>query len=50
MRLNMPVRFHSSLTMFVYLKGHAVLEYYLEVADAFECANDSMGPSVRTPE
>jgi len=50
MRLNMPLRFDASLTMFVYLKGHAVLEYYLDVADAFECANDSVGPSVRTTE
>jgi len=32
--------FHSSITMFVYLKGHHLLEYYFSVSDARIAAND----------
>jgi hypothetical protein len=32
--------FHSSITMFVYLKGHHLLEYYFSVSDARMAAND----------
>ncbi len=32
--------FHSSSTMFVYLKGHHLLEYYFAVSDVFAAAND----------
>jgi hypothetical protein len=31
---------HASLTMFVFLRGHHVLEYYFSVADAWLAAND----------
>jgi hypothetical protein len=34
--------FHSSITMFVYLKGHHLLEYYFSVPDARLAANDGM--------
>ena len=36
----MPRRFNSSFTMFVYLNGHHLLEYYFAVADTRRCAND----------
>jgi hypothetical protein len=29
--------------LFVYLKGHHLLEYYFSVADARACANDVQG-------
>jgi hypothetical protein len=32
--------FHASSTMFVYLRGHHLLEYYFSVADARIAAND----------
>lgn len=32
--------FHSSCTMFVYLKGHHLIEYYFAVSDARAAAND----------
>jgi hypothetical protein len=32
--------FHYSSTMFVYLRGHRLLEYYFSVADARIAAND----------
>ena len=32
--------FHASWTMFVYLKGHHLIEYYFAVADARVAAND----------
>ncbi len=32
--------FNSSFTMFVYLKGHDLLEYYFCVSDARMAAND----------
>jgi hypothetical protein len=32
--------FHSSITMFVYLRGHHLLEYYFSVPDARMAAND----------
>jgi len=32
--------FHSSSTMFVFLKGHHLLEYYFSMADARRAAND----------
>jgi hypothetical protein len=36
----MPRVFNSSFTMFVYLKGHHLLEYYFAVSDARIAAND----------
>ncbi len=36
----MFTRFHSSSTMFIYLKGHHLLEYYFSVSDARVAAND----------
>jgi len=38
--------FHSSSTMFVYLKGHHLLEYYFAVADARDAANDQHHASI----
>jgi hypothetical protein len=32
--------FHSSATMFVFLKGHHLLEYYFSVSDSRSAAND----------
>ncbi len=32
--------FHSSSTMFVYLRGHQMWEYYFSVNDSREAAND----------
>ena len=37
----MPRLFDSSFTMFVYLKGHHLLEYYFAVSDTGMSANDS---------
>jgi hypothetical protein len=37
----MPRRLESSFTMFVYLKGHHLLEYYFAVSDTAISANDS---------
>jgi hypothetical protein len=36
----MPRRFNSSFTMFVYLRGHPLLEYYFGVLDTHLSAND----------
>ncbi len=36
-----PRRYNSSVTMFVFLRGHGLLEYYFSVADAHLSANDS---------
>jgi len=36
----MSQRFHSALTVFVYLKGHPVLRYYFGIRDAHAAAND----------
>ena len=33
-------RFDSSVTMFVYLRGHHLLEYYFSISDARLAAND----------
>jgi hypothetical protein len=35
--------YHAAFTMFVFLKGHHLLEYYFAVADARESANDVDG-------
>ena len=32
--------FHASSTMFVYLRGHHLIEYYFSVNDARIAAND----------
>jgi hypothetical protein len=32
--------FHASATMFVFLKGHHLLEYYFSVSDCRSAAND----------
>jgi len=37
----MPRGLDSSFTMFVYLKGHHLLEYYFAVSDTGISANDS---------
>jgi hypothetical protein len=37
----MPRRLDSSFTMFVYLRGHHLLEYYFAVSDTGAAANDS---------
>ena len=39
-------RYHASLTMFVFIKGHHLLEYYFAMADAHEAANDPEEPRV----
>ena len=36
----MPLSFNSSFTMFVYLKGHDLLEYYFAISDTRLSAND----------
>jgi len=41
---NMRSSFHASATMFVFLKGHDLLEYYFAVSDARRAANDCIGP------
>ena len=42
MRSHFPLRthFHASRTMFVFLKGHHLIEYYFAVVDARCAAND----------
>ncbi len=37
-------RYNAAFTMFVFLRGRHVLEYYFGLKDAFSAAND--GPSV----
>jgi hypothetical protein len=37
-------RFNSAFTMFVFLKGHHVVEYYFAVRDAHTAANDGGRP------
>jgi hypothetical protein len=36
----MPGLFHASFTMFVYLRGHHLIEYYFSVSDSRVAAND----------
>jgi len=36
----MQPSFHASVTMFVFLKGHHLLEYYFSVSDSRSAAND----------
>jgi hypothetical protein len=36
-----PQRFNSRFTMFVYLNGHRLLEYYFAVSDTRLSANDA---------
>jgi hypothetical protein len=36
----MPRPYNSSFTMFVYLKGHHLLEYYFALSDTRMSAND----------
>jgi hypothetical protein len=36
----MQSTFHASATMFVFLKGHHLLEYYFSVSDSRSAAND----------
>ena len=36
----MPRQYNSSFTMFVYLKGHDLLEYYFAISDSRLSAND----------
>jgi len=36
----MPRRYNSSFTMFVYVNGHHLLEYYFAISDARMSAND----------
>jgi hypothetical protein len=38
----MQQSFHASATMFVFLKGHHLLEYYFSVSDSRSAANDFM--------
>lgn len=40
--LTAPAEFNAALTMFVYLKGHHLLEYYFEISDIRECSNEDM--------
>jgi hypothetical protein len=40
----MRKRFHSAFTMFVFLKGHHLVEYYFGVRDAHTAANDGGRP------
>lgn len=42
--------FDSRLTMFVYLKGHALLRFYLAIAESRDAANDGYDNSRRLPE
>lgn len=39
----MPRHFNSSFTMFVYLNGHQLLEYYFDLSDTRLSANDRDG-------
>jgi hypothetical protein len=36
----MQPSFHASATMFVFLKGHHLLEYYFSVSDSRSAANE----------
>ena len=36
----LPHRFHATRTMFVFVRGHHLLERYFDVADARAAAND----------
>ena len=38
--VHMHSNFHASATMFVFLKGHHLLEYYFSVSDSRSAAND----------
>jgi hypothetical protein len=38
--VHMLSNFHASATMFVFLKGHHLLEYYFSVSDSRSAAND----------
>jgi hypothetical protein len=38
-------RYTAAFTMFVFLKGRPVLEYYFGLQDAFWAANDSGSPA-----
>ncbi len=40
----MTRRFNSAFTMFVFLKGHHIVEYYFGVRDARTAANDVRHP------
>ena len=43
----MAKRFDSTLTMFVYLKGHHLLEYYFAISDTRDAANEGNQTSGR---
>jgi hypothetical protein len=36
----LPQRFDASITIFVYLKGHHLLEYYFALANTRDAANE----------
>jgi hypothetical protein len=36
----MPKRYNSSFTMFVYVNGHHLLDYYFAISDSRMSAND----------
>lgn len=36
----MPQRFHALRTVFIFIRGHHLLERYFDMADAREAAND----------
>jgi hypothetical protein len=38
--VHMHPDFHASATMFVFLRGHHLLEYYFSVSDSRSAAND----------
>ena len=40
----MTKRFNSAFTMFVFLRGHHLVEYYFAVRDARTAANDVWHP------
>jgi hypothetical protein len=44
----MPRRFNSSFTMFVYLNGHHLLEYYFALADTRKSANGQLHAGTET--
>jgi hypothetical protein len=44
----MPRRFNSSFTMFVYLNGHQLLEYYFALSDTRSSANDLLHAGTET--
>ncbi len=45
----MPIPYNSATTMFVYLKGHHVLEYYFGVLNARLAANDRAPRAAEVP-